>query len=277
MEFTTDKKTLKRCIKRFIHLIEQNVDYIKQGYTVSQIPEGRGINQNGVLRHHIFLGYNEEGARHNLLEITIPYEYNGNIGAIRGRVAIDEDNNHYILRSTVGMTTSGRINIREQVEDSLRNRIVEIDEKSWINICNIDIFNINDVIAVLEVIKSCREGVFFQNVPGEIFNPSTVTEGAKQAVIVNKYERDTGARNRCIEHWGVKCKVCYLSFQEQYGDYGSGYIHVHHLKPLSEIGEEYQLDSIKDMRPVCPNCHAMIHRSTPALTIDELKKMRIKS
>ncbi|MGC9455218.1 MAG: HNH endonuclease [Phycisphaerae bacterium] len=46
---------------------------------------------------------------------------------------------------------------------------------------------------------------------------------------------------------------------------------VHHLCPLSEVGKEYQIDPIRDLRPVCPNCHAMIHRQTPALPISELK------
>ncbi len=35
---------------------------------------------------------------------------------------------------------------------------------------------------------------------------------------------------------------------------GEGFIHVHHLKPLSEVGYEYRVDPIRDLRPVCPNC-----------------------
>lgn len=49
-----------------------------------------------------------------------------------------------------------------------------------------------------------------------------------------------------------------------------GLIHVHHLKPLGEVGEGYLLDPVADLRPVCPNCHAMLHRRKPALGIDEL-------
>ena len=51
---------------------------------------------------------------------------------------------------------------------------------------------------------------------------------------------------------------------------------MHHLKQLSDIGDEYELDPIKDLRPVCPNCHAMIHRQKSALSIEDIKLL-IKS
>ena len=48
---------------------------------------------------------------------------------------------------------------------------------------------------------------------------------------------------------------------------------VHHLRPLSEIGAGYKLALVKDLRPVCPNCHAMIHTRVPVYTIEEMKKL----
>lgn len=98
-----------------------------------------------------------------------------------------------------------------------------------------------------------------------------MTEGAKQVVTVNKYERNLAARVKCIEEWGVCCAVCGFDFEQVYGSRGAGYIHVHHLRPLGEIGKSYQLDPIKDLRPVCPNCHLMLHRTIPAISITELK------
>ena len=210
--------------------IKNNKNYIKKGYAVGENPKNRGTN-NGALRHSIFFNFTEDGKKEDLLEINIPFEYGGNVGAIRGRIATDMDG-RYILRSTIRMTTPGRINIRDQVEDGLRNRIINVEDKPWIVFCNIDRFDINDVIIVLEVIRSCRDGVFFRNIPGEFSNSSTVIEGAKQTVTVNKYERDARARKSCIEHYGVSCSVCNFSFEKHYGEYGAGYIHVHHLKPL---------------------------------------------
>lgn len=99
-------------------------------------------------------------------------------------------------------------------------------------------------------------------------------EGAKKKIIVNAYERDPRVRDKNIEYYGYKCIVCQFSFEDVYGPaLGTDFIHVHHLIPLSEVGESYQIDPIKDLRPVCPNCHAMLHRKKPAYSIDELKEI----
>ncbi|WP_414530049.1 DUF3427 domain-containing protein [Nodularia chucula] len=107
----------------------------------------------------------------------------------------------------------------------------------------------------------------------EVTETETYFEGATKLIKVNVYERNPSARQKCIEHYGVICQVCKFSFEKVYGVISEGYIHVHHLKPLSEIGKEYELDPIKDLRPVCANCHAMLHRKKPAYTIDELKSL----
>jgi len=109
--------------------------------------------------------------------------------------------------------------------------------------------------------------------PEEINTSVLYAEGARRLVTVNSYERNPRARQACISHHGVRCIVCGLSFQEVYGAVGEGFIHVHHLSPVSTKGQAYQLDPISDLRPVCPNCHAMMHQQVPPLTVDELKAM----
>lgn len=98
-------------------------------------------------------------------------------------------------------------------------------------------------------------------------------EGSLKKVTVNAYERNRLARNLCIEHYGVSCSVCNFNFEEVFGEIGKVFIHVHHLKLLSEIGEEYVIDPIEDLRPVCPNCHSMIHKRKPPFAIDELQAL----
>ena len=56
-----------------------------------------------------------------------------------------------------------------------------------------------------------------------------------------------------------------------YGHFAKGFIHVHHVKPLALTDGQYQLDPIADLRPVCPNCHSMLHFGKTLLTIDELR------
>jgi 5-methylcytosine-specific restriction endonuclease McrA len=107
----------------------------------------------------------------------------------------------------------------------------------------------------------------------EVIEPERYIEGATKQISVNVYERNPIARKRCIEHYGTSCMVCGFNFYETYGELGKDFIHVHHLIPLYEIGEEYEIDPIKDLRPVCPNCHAMLHKKKPADSIEELKKL----
>lgn len=107
--------------------------------------------------------------------------------------------------------------------------------------------------------------------PDEITGPELYVEGVKKSVTVNAYERDPRARQACIEHYGTRCSVCGFSFGSLYGKHGEGFIHVHHVVPLSKIGREYKVDPVKDLRPVCPNCHAMLHVGPTVLTIEELK------
>lgn len=98
-------------------------------------------------------------------------------------------------------------------------------------------------------------------------------EGAKKSVVVNSYERNPIARQRCIAHWQAQCSVCSFNFESTYGLIGKGFIHVHHLTPISQIGAEYEIEPVKDLRPVCPNCHAMLHKKEPPSSIDELKSI----
>jgi 5-methylcytosine-specific restriction protein A len=108
--------------------------------------------------------------------------------------------------------------------------------------------------------------------PNEIASTAIYTEGSLSNVSVNRYERDRDARDLCIERKGLNCIVCGFNFENIYGGLGEGFIHVHHLKPLSEIRESYQVDPINDLVPVCPNCHAMIHRYG-LLSIEQLREI----
>ncbi len=104
--------------------------------------------------------------------------------------------------------------------------------------------------------------------PEEIPEGVKYFEGAVSYVKVNAYERNPAARDACLEHHGTNCAVCGFNFGAAYGEIGTDFIHVHHLKPLASVKKSYQVDPINDLRPVCPNCHAMLHRS--ALSVEEL-------
>ncbi len=104
-------------------------------------------------------------------------------------------------------------------------------------------------------------------------SPDTYREGRTTYVHAVVYERDRKAREACISHYGCKCAVCGFDFEKTYGDIGRDFIEVHHIVPIHERGGEYTVDPIKDLRPLCSNCHSMIHRRNPVYSIEELKAL----
>ena len=109
------------------------------------------------------------------------------------------------------------------------------------------------------------------SIPEELDTSIVYTEGVSTKIYVNSFERNRNARQKCLEHHGYKCKGCRFDFEKKYGSIGEKFIHVHHLIPIHSIKEEYQIDPIKDLVPICPNCHAIVHRKNLPLTMDELR------
>ena len=109
--------------------------------------------------------------------------------------------------------------------------------------------------------------------PEEVSTEAKYHEGAVRLVTVNAYERNAQARLKCIAHYGAYCRACGFDFGKTYGQAGAGYIHIHHSKPLADIGERYEVDPIIDLLPVCPNCHVIIHRRNPPYSIEEVQAM----
>ena len=154
----------------------------------------------------------------------------------------------FAMKST--RDSDGRISI-ESFDRSLEENILRREGTDWYAI-------------------KCKGASDF-SIPEELDPNVTYIEGASAIISVNSYERNGGARSRCIDIHGYNCAVCEFNFEKAYGVIGRGYIHVHHIVPIHTIKKEYQIDPAKDLIPVCPNCHAMIHKKNPPLSIEELK------
>ncbi len=125
----------------------------------------------------------------------------------------------------------------------------------------------------IEIHKKTRQRLF----PDELEPGKQYIEGAKKQVRVNAYERNPKARAACVSHHGVNCSVCGFNFESRYGEIGKNFIHVHHLRPLALMDGEYALDPVADLRPVCPNCHAMLHHGDSVISIEELRQKLVPS
>jgi hypothetical protein len=109
--------------------------------------------------------------------------------------------------------------------------------------------------------------------PGEDPPKEVLIEGGKTQVMVDAYERNWKARQACIVFHGTACAICGFDFSKVYGEIAKDFIHVHHVKAISEQDGPYEVDPQKDLVPVCPNCHAVLHMKTPCYEVDEVKSL----
>lgn len=72
------------------------------------------------------------------------------------------------------------------------------------------------------------------------------------------------------KHGRLFCQVCGFDFVKVYGDIGEDYIEGHHTKPISDSDGE-NVTMIDDIALLCANCHKMVHRKRPWLTVNELQ------
>lgn len=111
------------------------------------------------------------------------------------------------------------------------------------------------------------------------FNSSPLgrKEGKAIEVMSKRYERDKTAREECLKIHSHACLACGLDFGKRYGPIGEGFIHVHHIIPISQRNGEYVPDPSKDLIPLCPNCHAMIHKLDPPYELEKLKEVLLET
>lgn len=98
-------------------------------------------------------------------------------------------------------------------------------------------------------------------------------EGTSREVLSVQHERNPLNRAVCLRKKGYRCSVCGLDMGERYGEIGRGYIEVHHAVPVSTYTVAKKIDPEKELFPLCPNCHAMVHRRNPPYSIEELKEI----
>lgn len=141
-----------------------------------------------------------------------------------------------------------------------------------------DIFNI-EFIFTTEIEEDVLEEISHDN-PLDIDTVSVELEtefrkeGKVKYIYGKQYERNPKNRIEAIKYHGTKCVICGFDFEKIYGNRGKGYIEIHHIRPLSSVGEESNINPKTDLVPICSNCHRMIHRKRDSvLSIDDLKQI----
>jgi 5-methylcytosine-specific restriction protein A len=98
-------------------------------------------------------------------------------------------------------------------------------------------------------------------------------EGKQKIVFSTIFERDPRLRTQALLIHGFSCFGCRFNFEKTYGEIGRNFIHIHHTKPLYETGET-EINPMTDLIPLCPNCHAIVHRNKySVLSLEELRQL----
>ena len=132
----------------------------------------------------------------------------------------------------------------------------------------------DDLISILES-DSLSDELFENDIDSETSSEFTVLkEGQKKQIFTTKYERKPKLRKQAVQIHGTTCMACGFNFEDFYGERGSKYIEVHHIKPLSQTDEEVEIDPATDLVVLCANCHRMVHRKkNEVLSLEELKSL----
>ncbi|NLF72441.1 MAG: hypothetical protein GX575_25685 [Candidatus Anammoximicrobium sp.] len=155
----------------------------------------------------------------------------------------------------------------------IENKLFRCSTDELRRLCGAEAKRISTPAAWLDHNRSLPPQMVEFSSPDEVPETVTYSEGATQRVSKNSYERNPKARAACIAHYGPRCVICAFDFSEFYGAAFQDRIHVHHVRALATIGGEYAVDPVKDLRPVCPNCHAMLHTVKPAMGLETLRRI----
>ena len=166
--------------------------------------------------------------------------------------------------------TSRHFNIFD-LESALKNEIfVNKDGHLFFIPCHIE-------IALDEYFSKNYDADFSSNSIYEETDGYEVNEGKAVTRIHKSRERDSKLIRLKKEYYKknnrpLECEACGFNFKNIYGERGENFIECHHIKPISELSE-FQKTNLDDLAILCSNCHRMIHRRKPWLSVESLKNI----
>lgn len=97
-------------------------------------------------------------------------------------------------------------------------------------------------------------------------------EGQKKERVLELISRNPRLAIEAKEKWGLDCQICGFNFEKIYGPLGRDFIEVHHLRQLARQDGKGSKITVNDVRPVCSNCHSIIHRRKDMLSLRKVKR-----
>lgn len=186
-----------------------------------------------------------------------------------------------IVRNLVSHRQTNKMAVYTEFVDGVYTLTEEGKEYLLANMAEIEAlfsqdFRYEDVLPVAAHISDNKKKVYIYD------EKVAVSEGKIDTRTAKIRARSAALRNAAIAYYSeggeLRCAVCDFSFAEKYGVLGEGFIEIHHEKPICEYeqdgNEQFISEAVKDVKPLCANCHRMVHRNRKSLlTVDELKQI----
>ena len=223
---------------------------------------------------------------HDQIRLVVEIAPQKNAGAILNDMAHADNSRRKIFFQYIDVLNSEKAKISFSVNNELITKEKPWPENWRFFRCRMDLIPIPEVGGEEELSSLLAEWLIHgtalilslltveEDVPCSNLTPEQ--EGEAKEIKSKRYERSRVNREICLAHKGYSCHACGFNFLERYGQLGKDYIEVHHTTPVSEMGDNYKIDIDRDLVPVCSNCHSMIHRRNPPLSIEELKDIILK-
>ena len=152
-----------------------------------------------------------------------------------------------------------------------------LEEEVWDSYANNRDLLRRESALLVEHIRTASSSTISSLLPDLECDDELESEGDPRTYAHRSYERKSGNRRKKIDSikkcgQPIVCECCGFDFEKTYGERGRDFIEVHHAVPVSELAAGQKL-RISDLRLLCSNCHRMVHRHQPWLSVEEVQAL----
>jgi predicted HNH restriction endonuclease len=193
-------------------------------------------------------------------------EFESFAGQLAAHVVRRLEEQKVLIRELLTKYPQLNIKVTRQSVEEIMAPDTRTEDMWWLNFyCRLTEDQEKDYLLFADILL----GLIFLLLP---YESEGVTEGQSVEAISKLHERSRVNRALCLAYHGYDCQACGINMRQSYSGLSSDFIHVHHLNPVATAGIT-KPDPIREMVPLCPNCHGVAHLRSPPYTVAEIKNM----
>jgi len=117
----------------------------------------------------------------------------------------------------------------------------------------------------VDTVASAGDDFYYDAPEGKLLSRLHCSRERNRTLVKNKFKKVLS------EAGSLSCEVCGFDFSQRYGEVGEGFAECHHLRPVSSLVDGSRT-RLEELAVVCANCHRMIHRRRPWISLQVLRE-----